>query len=191
MLSRSDLHAPRDVGELQAQRDPHRRGDHHLGRLAADLRSHAADPARLRQPARQVGGRDRDDRQRPRPGERRPASRHLPPPSTSSVASSSSRTKYCDVECSLADADRVLAGDPTSRELLDETNIPTQFKVVPNEGTEVDTLRALKASYRDLPERLLRRARRGPDRPDRQVEGLRRALHHRSRDRRSCSRPCC
>ena len=59
--------------------------------------------------------------------------------------------EYCDVECSLADADRVLAGDPTSRELLDETNIPTQFKVVPNEGTEVDTLRALKASYRDLP----------------------------------------
>ena len=39
--------------------------------------------------------------------------------------------EYCDVECSLADADRVLAGDPTSRELLDETNIPTQFKVVP------------------------------------------------------------
>ncbi len=58
---------------------------------------------------------------------------------------------YCDVECSLADADRVLAGDPTSRELLDETNIPTQFKVIPNEGTEVDTLRALKVSYNDLP----------------------------------------
>ena len=67
------------------------------------------------------------------------------------MASSSSRTTYCDVECSLADADRVLAGDPTSRELLDETNIPTQFKVVPNEGTEVDTLRALKVSYHDLP----------------------------------------
>jgi cell division transport system permease protein len=59
--------------------------------------------------------------------------------------------RYCDVECSLAEADRVLAGDPTSRELLDETTIPTQFKVVPNEGTEVDTLRALKASYAELP----------------------------------------
>jgi cell division transport system permease protein len=58
---------------------------------------------------------------------------------------------YCDVACSLADADRVLAGDPTSRGFLDETNIPTQFKVVPREGTEVDTLRTLKVNYGGLP----------------------------------------
>jgi cell division transport system permease protein len=58
---------------------------------------------------------------------------------------------YCDVECSLADADRVLAGDPTTRELLDETNIPTLFKIVPNEATDVTFLRGLKESYLTLP----------------------------------------
>ena len=58
---------------------------------------------------------------------------------------------YCDVECSLADADRVLAGDPTTRELLDETNIPTLFKIVPNEATDVQFLRGLKESYLTLP----------------------------------------
>ena len=59
--------------------------------------------------------------------------------------------EYCDVQCSLADADRVLAGDPTTRELLDETNIPTLFKIVPAESTEVDFLRGLKESYTQLP----------------------------------------
>ena len=58
---------------------------------------------------------------------------------------------YCDVECSLADADRVLAGDPTTRELLDETNIPTLYKIVPNEATDVEFLRGLKESYLTLP----------------------------------------
>ncbi len=59
--------------------------------------------------------------------------------------------EYCDIQCSLADADRVLAGDPTTRELLDETNIPTLFKIVPAESTEVDFLRGLKESYTQLP----------------------------------------
>lgn len=58
---------------------------------------------------------------------------------------------YCDVECSLADADIVLAGDPTTRQLLDETNIPTLFKVVPAEETDVALLRAMKDSYLELP----------------------------------------
>ena len=58
---------------------------------------------------------------------------------------------YCDVECSLADADRVLAGDPTTRELLDDTNIPTLFKIVPTDGTDVQFLRGLKESYLALP----------------------------------------
>lgn len=58
---------------------------------------------------------------------------------------------YCDVQCSLADADRVLAGDPTTRELLDETNIPTLFKIVPTDGTDVQFLRGLKESYLALP----------------------------------------
>ena len=45
--------------------------------------------------------------------------------------------EYCDVACSREDADRVLAGDPTTRQLLNETNIPTLFKIVPAEATEV------------------------------------------------------
>jgi cell division transport system permease protein len=59
--------------------------------------------------------------------------------------------RYCDVECSLAEADRILAGDAATRELLTADNIPTQYKVVPTEGTEIDTLRALKNEYRTLP----------------------------------------
>jgi cell division transport system permease protein len=58
---------------------------------------------------------------------------------------------YCDVECSLADADRVLAGDPTTRELLTEANIPTLYKVIPNEATDVTFLRGLKNQYLTLP----------------------------------------
>ena len=58
---------------------------------------------------------------------------------------------YCDVECSLADADRVLAGDPTTRELLNAENIPTLYKIVPNDGTDVQFLRGLKERYLTLP----------------------------------------
>lgn len=53
---------------------------------------------------------------------------------------------YCDVACSLDDARHVLAGDQTTLALLDETNIPTLFKVVPSEGTDVAILRGLKQS---------------------------------------------
>jgi cell division transport system permease protein len=49
--------------------------------------------------------------------------------------------RYCDVQCSLDEAQRLFAGDPATLELLTETNIPTQFKVVPTEGTDVETLR--------------------------------------------------
>lgn len=60
--------------------------------------------------------------------------------------------RYCDVECSLAEADRLFAGDPSTLELLTESNIPTQYKVVPTEGTTVETLRQLKLDYqRGLP----------------------------------------
>ena len=59
--------------------------------------------------------------------------------------------EYCDVACSLADADRVLAGDPTTRELLDQTNIPTLYKIVPTESTEVAFLRGLKQTYQTFP----------------------------------------
>ncbi len=59
--------------------------------------------------------------------------------------------EYCDVACSLADADIVLAGDPSTRQLLDETNIPTLFKIVPTEATDVAYLRGLKEAYQTLP----------------------------------------
>lgn len=67
------------------------------------------------------------------------------------VGTSIASHTYCDVTCALEDADRVLAGDPTTRELIDEANVPTQFRVVPNEGTDVVYLRGLKETYLQLP----------------------------------------
>ncbi len=59
--------------------------------------------------------------------------------------------RYCDVTCSLADADRLLAGDPTTRQLLTPENITTQYKVVPMDATQVDILRGLRDRYLGLP----------------------------------------
>ena len=59
--------------------------------------------------------------------------------------------RYCDVACSLADADRLLAGDPTTRQLLTAENITTQYKVVPMDATQVDILRGLRDRYLGLP----------------------------------------
>jgi len=58
---------------------------------------------------------------------------------------------YCDTSCSLAEAQRLLAGDPGTLELLTETNIPTQYKVVPMDATDVDSLRQLREGLRELP----------------------------------------
>jgi cell division transport system permease protein len=59
--------------------------------------------------------------------------------------------RYCDVDCSIEERDRIFAGDPTTRELLTPDIIPTQYKVVPTDATEIETLRALKEEYRTLP----------------------------------------
>jgi len=59
--------------------------------------------------------------------------------------------RYCDVTCSLGDADRLLAGDPTTRQLLTAENITTQYKVVPMDATQVDILRGLRDRYLGLP----------------------------------------
>jgi len=67
------------------------------------------------------------------------------------VGTSIASYAYCDVECSLEDADRVLAGDPTTRALLDETTIPTLYKIVPTDGTDVVFLRGLKDTYSTFP----------------------------------------
>jgi cell division transport system permease protein len=58
---------------------------------------------------------------------------------------------YCDTDCSLAEAQRLLAGDPSTLALLTADNIPTQFKVVPTDATDVETLRQLRESLRGLP----------------------------------------
>ena len=57
---------------------------------------------------------------------------------------------YCDVTCSMEDAQRVLAGDPTTLGQLSESNIPTFYSVVPTDATEVEVLRGLKAQYSTL-----------------------------------------
>jgi len=59
--------------------------------------------------------------------------------------------RYCDIPCSLADADRVFAASPSTRELLDEANILTQYKVVPADASDVDTLRGLRETMEQLP----------------------------------------
>ena len=59
--------------------------------------------------------------------------------------------EYCGVECSLEDADRLLAGEPGVRDLLDEDTIPTQFKAVPTEGTDVELLRQLSGEFSQFP----------------------------------------
>ena len=58
---------------------------------------------------------------------------------------------YCDTGCSLDEAKRLLAGDPSTLNLLTEANIPTQYKVVPTDAADVNTLRQLRESLRDLP----------------------------------------
>ena len=67
------------------------------------------------------------------------------------VGTSIESFSYCDVECSLDDASRVLAGDPTTLQLIDENNVPTQFRIVPSGGTDVEFLRGLKVEYAGLP----------------------------------------
>jgi cell division transport system permease protein len=58
---------------------------------------------------------------------------------------------YCAPDCSLAEAQTLLAGDPGTLELLNEDNIPTMYKVVPTDATDVDMLRQLRSSLQTLP----------------------------------------
>ncbi len=58
---------------------------------------------------------------------------------------------YCDVECSLLEKDRVLAGEPGTADLVDETNIPTQYKAVPTDETDVDLLRSVTEAFSEGP----------------------------------------
>ena len=58
---------------------------------------------------------------------------------------------YCDTTCSMEEAQRLLAGDPSTLELLTAETIPTQYKVVPDDAADVDMLRQLRESLRGLP----------------------------------------
>src|SRR6476659_6370138 len=58
---------------------------------------------------------------------------------------------YCDTACSLAEAKRLLAGDPSTLNLLTQQNIPTQYKVVPTSASDVNTLRQVRDSLGNLP----------------------------------------
>jgi len=58
---------------------------------------------------------------------------------------------YCDAECSFAEAQRVLAGEPGTLDLLTVDTVPTQFKVVPVEGTDVELLKQLEELFSGLP----------------------------------------
>jgi len=58
---------------------------------------------------------------------------------------------YCDVECSLDIADQLFAGDPVTRDMLNENNVPTQYRVVPSDAGELEQLRGLSDAWRELP----------------------------------------
>jgi cell division transport system permease protein len=59
---------------------------------------------------------------------------------------------YCGVECALSEADVLFAGDPTTRAQLREDNIPSNYKVVPRDGTNIDDLEALDETLRSVPD---------------------------------------
>ena len=59
--------------------------------------------------------------------------------------------EYCDADCSLDEAARVLAGEPGIRDLLTVDNIPTQFKAVPTDGTNLGTLRLVAEAFEEGP----------------------------------------
>jgi cell division transport system permease protein len=59
--------------------------------------------------------------------------------------------QYLDVPASLIEAQRLFAGDPETLQLITAENIPTQFKVVPVEGTSAALLQQLSEGFRKLP----------------------------------------
>jgi cell division transport system permease protein len=58
---------------------------------------------------------------------------------------------YCDVDCSLELADRLFAADPVTRDVLNESTIPTQYRVVPIDAGDVAQLQALSRGWEGMP----------------------------------------
>ena len=81
----------------------------------------------------------------------RPSSSPSSRASSTSCRSRSTAATYCDAECALDEAQTLLAGDPSSLQLLTVENIPTNYKVKPTDATQSDTLSLLRDSLRDLP----------------------------------------
>lgn len=61
------------------------------------------------------------------------------------------RLQYLDIDASLAEANRLFAGDPETLQLLTADTIPTQFKVVPVGGTTLELLTQLALNFKTLP----------------------------------------
>ena len=61
------------------------------------------------------------------------------------------RLEYLDLDASLAEAQRLFAGDPDTLQLLTRENMPTQFKVVPTDEASTELLTQLSAGFRALP----------------------------------------
>jgi cell division transport system permease protein len=59
------------------------------------------------------------------------------------------RLEYLDVDASLAEAQRLFAGDPETLQLLTAENIPTQFKVVPRPDASAELLTEIASSYKE------------------------------------------
>lgn len=60
------------------------------------------------------------------------------------------KLEYLDFEQSLEEARRLLAADPSTFALLDQSNLPTEFKVVPMPG-RTESLVALRETFASLP----------------------------------------
>jgi len=67
-----------------------------------------------------------------------------------SVGSLVESYQYVDTEGALAEADRLLAGDPATRSAITAENIPTEFKVVPTDAGDLNQLKALAESWQTL-----------------------------------------
>ncbi|WP_117001021.1 cell division protein FtsX [Desertimonas flava] len=58
---------------------------------------------------------------------------------------------FCDVACSLEQADVLFKEDPQTRQLINESNVGTQYQVIPTDASDIDELRSLSASWQTLP----------------------------------------
>ena len=59
--------------------------------------------------------------------------------------------EFCNVTCSLEQADVLFKEDPQTRQLINESNVGTQYQVVPADASDIDSLRSLAQSWQGLP----------------------------------------